>query len=268
MKKSFCLFVLCVPSMAEALKWVRWAVGKERPEDVIADNEKQIALLQTEYDEQARMVEQLTANAVRLSKSGQQASARVALQHKKEAEVAMTQTAGKMATLQAQTNSLRGLDSNVKMLGSIKRGNSVTERVGASLNVNEVDATMAKAVELKDDHREIADMLAGRDYLPIEDPDDLDAELAALTADPANQVYAGQQQPAAAAAVRPTAVGAMAPLPDQATLARQRAEELMKEAEAIERIQKMPMAPTTIPAARAPHNAVAINNVLHYHGQK
>ncbi len=248
--------------MAEALKWARWALGKERPEDVIKDNEKQIALLQTEYDEQARMVEQLTANAVRLAKSGQQASARTALAHKKEAEVAMTQTAGKMATLQATTNNLRGLDSNVKMHNSIKRGNAVTERVGATIKVDEVDATMAKAVELKDDHREVADMLAGRDYLPIQDDDEADAELAALMADPSNQVYAGQQQHQQPQ----SAVGAMAPIPDQAALARQRAEELIKEAEMIDRIQRMPVAPTTIPAARTPQQAAAINNVLHYHG--
>lgn len=244
-------------------KWVRWAVGRESVDDVVTDNERQIALLRSEYDDQARMVEQLTANAVRLAKAGQQASARTALAHKKEAEIAMNQTAGKMATLQAQTNNLRGLGSNVKMHESVKRGNAVTQRVGATMNVDDVDATMAKAAELKHDHREVADMLAGRDYLDVQDDDEADAELAALMADPSNQVYVGQQQQQPGPG---QAVGAMAPLPNQAELARQRAEELMKEAEMIERIQKMPVAPTSIPATRTPQQAAAVNNVLHYHG--
>ena len=254
--------------MANALKWARWAIGRESAEDVIADNEKQIALLRQEYDDQERMVEQLTANAVRLNNGGQRAAARTALAHKKEAEIAMNQTAGKMATLQAQTNNLRGLDSNVKMHASVKRGNAVTQRVGASITVDQVDETMDKALELKDAHKDVAEALAGKDYLEPFDEDEADAELAALCGDPANQVY-----------VRPGPAGAIAPIPDYAELARQRAEEARQEAALIERLQQMPPVPKAsvgqvkyqpIPSTYQQQQPLppspAANNILHYHG--
>ncbi len=231
---------------------------------MIADNEKQITLLRQDYDDQARMVEQLTANAVRLNNGGQKAAARTALAHKKEAEIAMNQTAGKMATLQAQTNNLRGLDSNVKMHESVKRGNSVTQRVGASITVDQVDETMDTALHLKDAHRDVAEALAGKDYLEPFDEDEADAELDALSANPANQVYQQQQhqQP----------VNPLAPLPDQQELARQRAEELRREIAMLERLQQLPPAPRApvgqvrIPQATATAVHPNNNNILHFHG--
>lgn len=237
------------------LQWGRKLIGRETPEDVIANNNAQIAELESQQDEQTVMVAQLTQNATRLAAAKNMAAARQALAQKKDMETTLTQTTGKIAMLRVQNNGLKGLDSNVKMHESVKRSNAVTARVGKTMNVDEVHDTMDTASQHKYDHLEISEALAGANFLDPVDEDDADAELASLVA---AQQETQQQQTAA-----------------DADVIRAQAAQLLKEAEMMEALNNLPPAPgggggggggaTRVPQPLQKAKVTANNNALYYH---
>ena len=160
--------------------WILSAIGRPRAEYVIAENTKLIAELQDLHDDQAAMAQQCHNNAVRLASAKNMPAARQALAQKKDIEVQLTLTAGKIATLHSQTAQLRGMDTNVKMHQGIQQVNRVADRMAGKMNVDKVNEDMDKALEHKDSHRDISEALAGRDLLEPADPDELDDELRSL----------------------------------------------------------------------------------------
>jgi hypothetical protein len=204
--------------------------GYQTADDVIADNTRQIAELQSQYNDQHAMSEQFKANAARLSIARNMPEARKALaQHKSMAEQA-SQTHGKIATLSDTNFQLRGMDSNLKMVNGMQKSNQVVSRMAGKVDLNTVDTVMDEARNHKDDHRDISERLAGRDYIDPVDDDEADAELAAMQAE-----FEGTS-------IR-TQVDPRAPIPTR----EQTEAEARREAAILEELDRLPAVPKTIP---------------------
>lgn len=221
-------------------KSFRYLIGRPTTEDVVLDQKEQLAVLEEIILSETNMVAQCKANALRLHKAKQVAGARQATAAMKEHQKSLDQASGKMTVLLSQMNQVKSMDGNVKMVDTIGQANKVMKRMGSKVTVDNVDTVMADAMELKQEHVEVSDMLSGKGFeLDVVDPDDVDAELAAMAAEAEAEGDVDVLNFSPAARMNPRA-----PIASAAERERYQSEEARREAEVLEKLQRMPAAPT------------------------
>lgn len=169
-------------------------------QDAVNTNEETLSQLQERYEEQGEIIRQLGENVKRLYANGSKAEAQRIFQQKQRKEKAQTLLAGKIASLSTVNDNVHGMHENVSVHSAMVQSNAASARIGATLNVENVDGTMAMAAEYATDHREVSELLGGSTLMDPVDEDEMMADLEAFVgvdmgSGKHNPVYQQQQVP-------------------------------------------------------------------------
>ncbi|OJA17024.1 hypothetical protein AZE42_00606, partial [Rhizopogon vesiculosus] len=164
---------------------------KQSARDAIVGLRQQLQMIEKKEEYLQKKIEEelkkAKANAV-----SNKAVATQALRRKKASEADMDRLAGQRLQLELQINTLESANMNAETLGAMKKASDVLASIHGNMDIDKVDATMAKINEQKDIANEIAEALAAPSGLEV-DEEELKAELADLEQETLDERLAGAE---------------------------------------------------------------------------
>ena len=142
--------------------WMTSLFGKSAPpppsveaqvRETVDKNEETRMEMQARYDEQEEIIRQLGDNVRRLANSGHKAQADRAFKEMQRKEKAQRLLAGKIESISVVNEGVHDMHTNVEVHSAINRANAASERIAATLSVEDVQASMLKARDHMDDHQ-------------------------------------------------------------------------------------------------------------------
>ncbi|OAX33933.1 Snf7-domain-containing protein [Rhizopogon vinicolor AM-OR11-026] len=165
---------------------------KQSARDAIVGLRQQLQMIEKKEEYLQKKIEEelkkAKANAV-----SNKAVATQALRRKKASEADMDRLAGQRLQLELQINTLESANMNAETLGAMKKASDVLASIHGNMDIDKVDATMAKINEQKDIANEIAEALANPSGVLEFDDEELKAELADLEQETLDERLAGAE---------------------------------------------------------------------------